>query len=87
MVYQLEENKWKLRIIFILPEYQGKGIGQAAIKLMETMHSDVKEWVLETPHDLYMNHHIYEKAGYVRTDEIIPVNERLALVYYRNAAN
>lgn len=83
MVHQLEGNKWKLRIIFVAQEFQGKGIAQTAIKLVEKMHSEVNEWVLETPHDLYKNHHVYEKADYVRTKEITPVNERLALVHYR----
>ena len=83
MVHQLEGLKWKLRIIFIAPEFQGLGISQAAIKEMEIRHSDINEWELETPHDLYMNHHIYEKAGYMRTKEIKPVNDKLALVHYR----
>ena len=77
MVNQLEEYKWKLRIIFIAPEFQGKGIAQKAIRLMEDIHLDITEWVLETPHDLFVNHHIYEKAGYIRTNEITPVNEKL----------
>ncbi len=82
MVHQLEEQKWKLRIIFVSPELQGKGIAQGAIRLMEAIHSDVTDWILETPHDLYNNHHIYEKAGYTRTNEITPINEKLALVHY-----
>ncbi|MFA6308244.1 MAG: GNAT family N-acetyltransferase [Clostridia bacterium] len=83
MARELEKDMWKLRIIFIEQEFQGKGIAQTAIGLMEKIHSDVNEWVLDTPHDLYKNHHIYEKCGYVRTSEITPVNERLALIHYR----
>ncbi len=83
MARHLEEDIWKLRIIFVVQEYQGKGIAQTAIKLMEQVHADVNEWVLETPHDLSMNHHVYEKSGYIRTNEITPINERLALVHYK----
>ena len=35
----------KLHIINILPEYQGKGIGQTAIRLAENMFSDAKTWL------------------------------------------
>jgi GNAT superfamily N-acetyltransferase len=54
---------FKLHTIYVLPEYQNKGVGSRAIDLVEKKHNDAIEWFLETPHDLRRNHHLYEKKG------------------------
>jgi len=77
----------KLRGIFIIPEYQDKGIGQIAIEYVESQHNEAVTWVLETPHDLKRNHHVYEKLGYKRTGEEDYINENLSIVYYKKEVN
>lgn len=78
-----EIGNYKLRIINILPEYQGRGIGQSAIKLGEELFPDAKTWSLETLEDMPQNRHVYEKAGYKFTGKTEKVNDKLTLVYYQ----
>lgn len=49
---------------YVLPEYQGKGIGSEAITLIETIFPEVKVWTLDTTKFSPRNHHFYEKNGY-----------------------
>lgn len=78
-----DKYNMKLHGIFIIPEYQDKGIGQKAIEYVEGLHDEATTWVLETPHDLKRNHHVYEKMGYVRTGEEDAVNENLTIIHYK----
>jgi len=72
----------KLHTVYVLPEYQGKGFCQKAISEIEAIHNTAKEWVLETPHDLTRNHHVYEKMGYRKNGKVERVNDNLSLIYY-----
>lgn len=78
-----EIGKYKLHIINILPEYQGMGIGQLAIRLAEELFPDAKMWCLETLEDMPQNRHVYEKAGYKFTGKTERINDKLVLVYYQ----
>jgi len=77
-----EKGNYKLHIINILPEYQGRGIGQSAIRLAEALFPDAKTWCLETLEDMPGNRHVYEKLGYTLTGKTERVNDALTLVYY-----
>ena len=68
--------------IFILPEFQGQGIAQQAIRLCEEIHGK-DGWELDTILQEPKNCYLYEKMGYRRTGEENVVNERLTLVFYR----
>lgn len=67
--------------IFILPEFQGKGIAQKAIRLCEQMHGE-ENWELDTILQESKNCHLYEKMGYRQTGKTEVINERLTLVFY-----
>lgn len=67
--------------IFILPEFQGQGIAQRAIRLCEDIHGR-KGWELETILQEQKNCHLYEKIGYRKTGKMQVVNEKLTLVFY-----
>lgn len=67
--------------IFILPEFQGKGIAQKAIQLCEKMHGG-GTWELDTILQEPGNCHLYEKMGYRQTGKTEVINERLTLVFY-----
>lgn len=67
--------------IFILPEFQGKGIAQKAIRLCEELHGD-GNWKLETILQEARNCHLYEKMGYRPTGRTEVINERLTLIFY-----
>lgn len=55
--------------IFVDPDYQGKGIGSAAIRLIEEKFPQVKSWELETSSRQLNNHFFYEKMGYKKVFE------------------
>lgn len=74
------ENK-RISPIFVLPEFQGKGIAQRAIRLCEEMHGK-ENWELDTILQEPGNCHLYEKMGYGRTGRQKKVNEKLTLVFY-----
>ncbi|MCM1538954.1 MAG: GNAT family N-acetyltransferase [bacterium] len=75
-----EKNK-KIAPVFILPEFQGRGIAQEAIRLCEEAHGK-ENWELDTILQEPKNCHLYEKMGYRRTGEIKVINERLTLIFY-----
>lgn len=67
--------------LFILPEFQGKGIAQKAIRLCEEIHGN-ENWELDTILQEPKNCHLYEKMGYQKTGGTKVINERLTLVFY-----
>jgi N-acetylglutamate synthase-like GNAT family acetyltransferase len=69
IITRLDAGHYYLRVISIIPEYQGKKIGQKAMKFLEKEITDAKEWDLITPFKSFRNHHFYEKMGYKKIDE------------------
>ncbi|NLO47762.1 MAG: GNAT family N-acetyltransferase [Clostridiales bacterium] len=53
--------------IYVLPDYQGKGIAGAAILLCEETVTNAGVWTLDFPADQPGNRRCYEKAGYIDT--------------------
>lgn len=77
---EVRKNK-RISPIFILPEFQDKGIAQEAIRLCEEKHGN-ENWELDTILQEPKNCHLYEKMGYRRTGKIEVINERLTLIFY-----
>lgn len=69
--------------IFVILEFQGKGIVQQAMKLAEQKFSADETWELSTLAEEIGNCYLYEKLGYERTRRIEKINERATLVYYK----
>lgn len=86
-VTKTEEHCCKMNSIFILPEYQGKGIGQKVIKLVENQYGKDTEWFLEAIKQEKNNCYIYEKLGYVPTGQEEKINEDFTLVQYNKHHN
>ena len=65
-----KENGKNKRIspIFILPEFQGKGIAQKAIRLCEEMHGN-ENWELDTILQESKNCHFMKKWGIARREK------------------
>lgn len=74
------KNK-RISPLFILPEFQGQGIAQKAIRLCEEIHGD-NDWELATILQEQKNCHLYEKMGYRKTGKTEVINERLTFVFY-----
>lgn len=72
-LYDLKNNHFRLGAIYIEPSYQNKGIGTKTISFIENTYPDIKKWSLDTPYKNYKNHKFYEKHGYVKIDEVKPM--------------
>lgn len=74
-------SKW-ISPIYILPEFQDKGIAQNAILQCEKIHGE-EGWELETILQEEKNCYLYEKLGYRKTGQTQVIHERLTLVFYK----
>ena len=82
-VIRLDDGKkCKVATIFILPEYQNKGIAQKVFKIIEEMYKPENGWILDTIMQEKGNCHLYEKIGYTRTGKIENINEKMDIVFY-----
>ena len=77
-----DDSPKKISPLFVLPQFQGKGIAQAAIREAERIHGS-DNWCLDTILQEKGNCHLYEKMGYRQTGETRVINDRLTLVFYR----
>ena len=75
-------GKFRLGPLFVLPEFQNRGVAQAAIRALEARHGP-GVWELDTLLQEPGNCHLYEKMGYKRTGTQTVVNSRLTLIDYQ----
>ena len=68
--------------IFILPRYQNRGVGCAAIRRAFALHPEAAAWRLETILQEPANCRLYEKCGFVRTGGERVVQEGMTLIEY-----
>ncbi len=78
--FKSDGNK-RISPIFILPQYQNKGIAQIAMQLCEQLHGS-GNWELDTILQEEGNCYLYEKMGYHRTGKTVAINDKLTLVFY-----
>jgi N-acetylglutamate synthase-like GNAT family acetyltransferase len=77
-----EGNLYKVGPLFVVPEYQNRGIAQNVFKIIEDKYKPKNAWVLDTIIQEAGNCHLYEKVGYTRTGRVDNVNDKMDLVYY-----
>ena len=68
--------------LFILPEYQNKGIAQKAIIEAEKIHGNTN-WERDTILQEKGNCYLYEKMGYNTTGKTKQINDKMTLVFYK----
>lgn len=73
---------YRVSPIYILPEYQGKGIAQRVFYLIEEKYTEAKKWELDTILQEEGNCYLYEKLGYQKTGQVKEINERMSIVFY-----
>ncbi len=81
-VTELAEMTYKISALCVLPEYQNRGIAQEALKQIESYYPKAQKWILDTIFQEKGNCHLYEKLGYKKVGDLIPINERMTLVSY-----
>lgn len=68
--------------LFILPDFRNNGYAQSAILQVEQLHGSFG-WELDTILQEECNCHLYEKAGYHRTDVTNKINDKMTLIIYK----
>ncbi len=81
-VTELAEVTYKISALCVLPEYQNRGIAQEALKQIESHYPKAQKWILDTILQEKGSCHLYEKLGYKKVGDLIPINERMTLVSY-----
>ena len=76
-----DESPKKISPLFVMPEYRGMGVAQAALRTAEAIHGS-DNWRLDTILQEKGNCHLYEKMGYHSTGETKIINDRLTLVFF-----
>ncbi len=80
-IHAIDDNHYELTTIFIDPKVQNRGIGQKAMLFLEKEFPNITKWTLDTPSVCVRNHHVYEKMGYKKVEEIL-LDEVTSLYLY-----
>ncbi|PGK33803.1 GNAT family N-acetyltransferase [Bacillus anthracis] len=75
--------KFWISPMFIHPIYQGKGIAQKVLILIEEMFPKTQSFELSTILEEERSCFLYEKMGYKRTEVIKKLNDKTTLIYYK----
>lgn len=81
-IQRLDNITFRLSQIFILPEFQGKGYAQLAIKKAESFYPKAQKWELDTIKQETKLCYLYEKMGYKLTGTERKIKEGMDLVDY-----
>jgi GNAT superfamily N-acetyltransferase len=84
-VIRKEDEQFWISPMFILPEYQGKGLAQRAITLVEKLFPQAISWELATILEEERNSYLYEKMGYIKTGVKKDLNNQTTLIFYKKA--
>lgn len=79
-----KDNTYYLDCLCVIPEYENKGIGQKAVRFIESQFPDAVCWALETPADKEKNL-FYKKMGYAITNEYM--NGSVKVVLFEKKTN
>lgn len=81
-IVKRKNKQYYLNQIFVLPEYQNKGIAQKAISIIEEIYDDASSWELDTILQETGNCYLYEKLGYKKTGKEEIINDKMTIVFY-----
>ncbi|MBS4172816.1 GNAT family N-acetyltransferase [Bacillus sp. FJAT-49736] len=83
--WKVQQTQLWISPIFIDPDFQGKGIAQKTILLMEKMNPEAITWELSTILEEKRNCHVYEKLGFELTGISKKINSLMTLVDYKKS--
>ena len=81
-IVKKESRRYKISPIFVLPEFQGKGIAKATMQTVEKMYSDSLVWELDTILEEPKLCGLYESLGYIATGKTTKINDRMTAISY-----
>lgn len=85
-IVEKEERCYWISPLFILPEFQGKGLAQRAMTLGEELMPNATSWNLSTILEEEGNCYLYKKMGYRKIGETRKLNDGTTLVYFKKTA-
>ena len=87
-IQKINNNEiYRISPIFIIPQYQNRGIAQKVLTIIEEIYKPQKKWVLSTISEEKNNCHLYEKYGYKPTGKLVKINEDMNIIYYEKIIN
>lgn len=66
ILFRQGPDHMELGRIWIDPDFQGRGLGQQIMGMLEAKFPQMTRWTLETPVWATRNHHFYARCGYVQ---------------------
>lgn len=87
IIHEEGETEARISPFFIVPAFQGLGIGQAVLGRIFRMYAGVRLWKLETLKQETKDRHIYEKFGFTKTGREQRINSRLSTIRYKKAVD
>lgn len=81
-IHKCEDKDCRVSALCVLPEYQNLGIAQEAMQRLEAIYAGAKCWRLDTILQEAGNCHLYEKLGYIQTEQRETAYEGMTLVDY-----
>lgn len=81
-VVTLNNETYRISPIFILPQHQGNGYSQIAIKELESMYPQAKKQCLDTIKEESKLCYLYEKIGYTKTGKEEKLLQNMTICYY-----
>ncbi|SFB22026.1 Acetyltransferase (GNAT) family protein [Cohnella sp. OV330] len=78
---------YRVSPIFLLPEYQSRGIAQIVFELIERQYADAEKWELATILQEAGLCYLYEKLGYRKTEGSKVINDKMTIVFYEKRMN
>ncbi len=81
IVWILPEGHNILGTVFVEPDMQDRGVGEAIWRFIEDTYPETLSWRLATPTWATKNHHFYTKCGFskVESDPLIPMEEGITI--------
>ncbi|MDK8193292.1 GNAT family N-acetyltransferase [Paenibacillus sp. UMB7766-LJ446] len=81
-IVKMENKTYRVSPVFILPDYQGRGIAQKVFSMIEDIYSHAEIWELATISEEHGNCYLYEKLGYRQKGDTKQINDKMTIVLY-----
>lgn len=76
------KNIYRISPFFIIPKYQGLSIGYEVLTMIFQKYTKAKCFILSTIKEEKRNCHLYEKAGFKRSEGEINIKDNMTIVSY-----
>jgi predicted acetyltransferase len=81
-----ENGEYRISPIFIIPEFQNKGIGRSVFEKLFEIYPEAVSWRLDSILQEVRNCQLYEKLGFIATGNRKNINDSMTLIEYERVA-